>query len=74
MVAGMSDDEKFVFESSRCFYENCNIMVDHSFLGKKLDEMAGQAKIGEKQRKVLWKFCALSLLIAWFGIFWEFQL
>ena len=43
-----------------------------SFLGKKLDEMVNQAKIAEKQRKVFWNFCALSLLIVWFGIFWEF--
>ena len=32
MVAGMFDNEKFVFESSRCVYENNEIMVDHSFM------------------------------------------
>ena len=32
MVAGMFDNEKFVFESSRCVYENSEIMVDHSFM------------------------------------------
>ena len=32
MVAGMFDDEKFIFESSRCVYENSEIMVDHSFM------------------------------------------
>tara|TARA_B100000900_G_scaffold300198_1_gene258765 strand:+ start:467 stop:577 length:111 start_codon:yes stop_codon:yes gene_type:complete len=34
-------------------------MIDHSFLGKKLDKLVGQEKIAEKQRKVLWKFSAL---------------
>ena len=32
MVAGMFDNEKFVFESSRCVYENTEIMIDHSFM------------------------------------------
>ena len=32
MVAGMFDNEKFVFESSRCVYENEEIIVDHSFM------------------------------------------
>ena len=32
MVAGMFANEKFVFESSRCVYENSEIMVDHSFM------------------------------------------
>ena len=32
MVAGMFENEKFVFESSRCVYENSEIMVDHSFM------------------------------------------
>ena len=32
MVAGMFDNEKFVFESSRCVYENDEIIVDHSFM------------------------------------------
>ena len=32
MVAGMFDNEKFLFESSRCVYENSEIMVDHSFM------------------------------------------
>ena len=32
MVAGMFDNEKFVFESSRCIDENSEIMVDHSFM------------------------------------------
>ena len=43
-----------------------------SLLGKKLDKMVGQEKIVEKQCKVLWNLCAFSLMIAWFGIFWEF--
>ena len=43
-----------------------------SLLGKKLDKMVAQAKIAEKQRKVLWNLCAFSLMIVWFGIFWEF--
>ena len=32
MVAGMFDNDKFVFESSRCVYENDEIIVDHSFM------------------------------------------
>ena len=32
IVAGMFKDKKFVFESSRCVYENSEIMVDHSFM------------------------------------------
>ena len=32
MVAGMFDNEKFVFETSRCVYENSEILVDHSFM------------------------------------------
>ena len=32
IVAGMFENEKFVFESSRCVYENSEIMVDHSFM------------------------------------------
>ena len=32
IVAGMFDNEKFIFESSRCIYENSEIMVDHSFM------------------------------------------
>ena len=40
-----------------------------SFLGKKLDKMVAQAKIAEKQRKVLWNLCTFSLMIVWFGIF-----
>ena len=32
MVTGMFENEKFVFESSRCVYENSEIMVDHSFM------------------------------------------
>jgi hypothetical protein len=32
MVASMFENEKFVFESSRCVYENSEIMVDHSFM------------------------------------------
>ena len=43
-----------------------------SLLGKKLDKMVAQAKIAEKQRKVLWNLCAFALMIVWFGIFWEF--
>jgi hypothetical protein len=31
--------------------------------------MVAQAKIAEKQRKVLWNLCAFSLMIVWFGIF-----
>ena len=30
MVAGMFENEKFVFESSRCVYENDEIMIVHS--------------------------------------------
>ena len=40
-----------------------------SLIGKKLDNMLAQAKIAEKQRKVLWNLCALSLMIVWFGVF-----
>ena len=40
-----------------------------SLLGKKLDKMVAQAKIAEKQRKVLWNLCAFLLMIVWFGIF-----
>ena len=43
-----------------------------SLFGKKLDKVLAQAKIAEKQRKVLWKLCTFSLMIVWFGIFWEF--
>ena len=43
-----------------------------SLLGKKLDKIVAQAKISEKQRKVLWNLCAFSLMILWFAIFWEF--
>ena len=43
-----------------------------SLLGKKLDKMVAQAKIAEKQRKVLWNLCTLQFMIVWFGIFWEF--
>ena len=32
MVAGMFDNEKFVFESSRCVCENSEILVDHSVM------------------------------------------
>ena len=32
LIAGMFDNEKFVFESSRCVYENIEIVVDHSFM------------------------------------------
>ena len=32
LVSGMFDNEKFVFESSRCVYENDEIIVDHSFM------------------------------------------
>jgi hypothetical protein len=32
MVAGMFENKKFVFKSSRCVYENSEIMVDHSFM------------------------------------------
>ena len=32
MVAGMFENEKFIFESSRCVYENDEIIVDHSFM------------------------------------------
>ena len=32
MVVGMFGNEKFVFESSRCVYENSEMMVDHSFM------------------------------------------
>ena len=42
-----------------------------SLLEKKLGKMVAQAKIAEKQRKVLWTLCAFSLMIVWFGIFWE---
>jgi hypothetical protein len=43
-----------------------------SLLGKKLDKMVAQAKVAEKQRKLLWNLCAFSLMIVWFWIFWEF--
>ena len=45
-----------------------------SLLGKKLDKMVGQAKVAEKQRKVIWNLCAFLLMAAWFAIFWEFWL
>ena len=32
MGAGMFDNEKFVFESSRCVCENSEILVDHSVM------------------------------------------
>lgn len=32
MVAGMMANDKFVQESSRCVYENDDIMVEHSFM------------------------------------------
>ena len=40
-----------------------------SLFGKNLDKMVAQAKIAEKQRKVLWNLCAFSLMIVWVGIF-----
>ena len=43
-----------------------------SLFGKKLDKMVGQAKVSEKQRKVIWNLCAFLLMAAWFAIFWEF--
>ena len=43
-----------------------------SLFGKKLDKMVGQAKVAEKQRKVIWNFCAFLLMAAWFAIFWKF--
>ena len=50
-------------------YYSFSFSVCLSLLGKNLDKMVAQAKIAEKRRKVLWNFCALSLMIAWFGIF-----
>ena len=32
MVTGMMANDKFIQESSRCVYENDDIMVDHSFM------------------------------------------
>jgi ketosteroid isomerase-like protein len=32
MVTGMMANEKFIQESSRCVYENDDIMVEHSFM------------------------------------------
>ena len=32
MVAGMMANEKFVQETSRCVYENDDILVEHSFM------------------------------------------
>ena len=32
LVSGMFQNEKFVFESSRCVYENDEILIDHSFM------------------------------------------
>ena len=32
MVSGMMANEKFIQESSRCVYENDDIMVEHSFM------------------------------------------
>ena len=44
-----------------------------SHLGKKLDKMVDQEKIGEILRKILWSLSAFSLMIVWFGFFWEFS-
>jgi len=32
MVTGMIENEKFIQESSRCVYENDDILVEHSFM------------------------------------------
>ena len=32
LVSGMFQNEKFVFESSRCVYENDEILIDHSLM------------------------------------------
>ena len=32
MVSGMVANEKFIQESSRCVYENADILVEHSFM------------------------------------------
>ena len=32
MVAGMMENEKFIRESSRCVYENDDVLVMHSFM------------------------------------------
>lgn len=32
MVAGMMENDKFIQESTRCVYENDDILVEHSFM------------------------------------------
>lgn len=32
MVSGMMENDKFIQESSRCVYENDDILVQHSFM------------------------------------------
>ena len=52
MVAGMFDNEKFIFESSRCVYENSEIMVDHSFMSIQM-ELEGRYVSCEQDGKIL---------------------
>ena len=32
MVTGMMENDKFIQESTRCIYENDDILVEHSFM------------------------------------------
>ena len=49
MVTGMMANEKFIQESSRCVYENDDILVEHSFMSYPDDSREAVMMIAMKQ-------------------------
>lgn len=49
MVTGMMANEKFIQESTRCVYENDDIMVEHSFMSYPDDTREAVMMIALKQ-------------------------